>query len=447
MAKSFDQYEENPFFPPRQEIAAYGWQSISPYSEAFWKFYWNTDERKSGRYTLPPIRSTSAKEWEEKEGPETLQLLKDYIYGIMPPPPDRIRMELLAEKDNALDGLAIRKEIRIHCENKNSEHHDFDMLLYVPRHVSKPPPVFMGLNFKGNQCNTPETDVRLTRAFYLSADRFTMTPLTDADRGQQLSSWNYKEAMKRGYAVATAANGEVCPDHSNGLCRSVFRLFGSADDLRPNYEVPFLEQKSGWIRRYGVIAAWAWGLSRMLDALGQEPLVNARKAAVIGHSRNGKAALLAGACDPRFSIVISNCSGCAGAALSRRNFGESLKLQVYENPAWLCGRVIHYLDRVKELPVDQHQLLAMIAPRNLYVVSATGDPNADPKGEFLAARAASKVWELFGKKGLTRKTMPKPDSPTGKEVRYHIHTGRHEINQWDWQQYYDYADSVFGKPE
>ena len=185
----------------------------------------------------------------------------------------------------------------------------------------------------------------------------------------------------------------------------------------------------------------------MLDALEQEPLVDARKVAVLGHSRNGKAALWAGACDPRFAMVISNCSGCAGVSLSRRTFGESLKLQTFEDPAWLCGRVIHYLDRVDELPIDQHQLLALIAPRHLYVVSGTGDPNADPKGEFLSAREASRVWHLYGMKGVGRRTMPKPDTPAGYGVRYHIHAGPHCIGPWDWEQYYNYADEVFGKPE
>ena len=439
-------YRDDPFFPPDQDLSAVAFQRIAPYSEAFWHFYWNKDEKKVKKYTLPPIVSKTAAEWEKKERPATLQLFKDFMYGIMPPGPDRLRLEQLSLKENALNNTAIRKEIRIHCDMNNGRHRDFDLLLYVPKHLKKPAPVFLGLNFNGNHSVTPEPDVRLTRAFKQVHGDW-MVPHTEAERGEFADRWCIEAAMERGYAVAAAANGEIFPDHPNGLCRSVFALFGEPADLRPDFLVPFQEQKAGWIRRYGGLAAWSWGLSRMLDALEQEPLVDARKAAVLGHSRNGKAALWAGACDPRFAMVISNCSGCAGASLSRRTFGESLKLQTFEDPAWLCGRVIHYLDRVDELPVDQHQLLALIAPRHLYVVSGTGDPNADPKGEFLSAREASKVWQLYGMKGVGRRTMPKPDTPVGYGVRYHIHNGPHRIGPWDWEQYYNYADEVFGKPE
>ena len=439
-------YKDNPFFPPNQDLGLIAFQRTALYSEAIWHYYWNKDEKKVKRYPLPPIVSKSVREWEKKERPATLQLLKDYMYGIMPPGPDHLRLELLSLKENALNDTAIRKEIRIHCEMDNGRHRDFDMLLYIPKHMKKPVPVFLGLNFKGNQAATPERDVRLTRQFELQYDRW-MTPVSDDVRGVQLDTWCFEEAMKRGYAVATAAYGEIFPDTFNGLCRSVFSLFGEPADLRPEYEVPFPEQKAGWLRQYGGIAAWSWGLSRMLDALEQEPLVDARKAAVLGHSRNGKAALWAGACDQRFALVISNCSGCAGAALSRRNFGETLALQNLSRSEWLCGRVGQYLYRVEELPIDQHQLLAMIAPRHLYVVSGSTDYNADPKGEFLAAKAASKVWELYGMKGLGRKTMPKPDTPVGFGVRYHVHNGPHLIGRWDWEQYYNYADQIFGKPE
>ena len=439
-------YKDDPFFPPNQELANVAFQRIAPYSEAFWHYHWNRDEKKAGKYTLPPIVSKTVREWETKERPDTLQLLKDYMYGCMPPGPDHLRTELLSLREDALNNTAIRKEIRIHCDMDNGRHRDFDMLLYVPKNMKHPVPVFMGLNFNGNQSVTPERDVRMTRAFQQLPATW-MLPHTEEERGMFVERWCIETAMKRGYAVATVANGEIFPDHPNGLCRSVFALFGNPADLRPDYEVPFREQKAGWIRRYGGLAAWSWGLSRMLDALEQEPLVDAKKAAVLGHSRNGKAALWAGACDRRFAMVISNCSGCAGAALSRRNFGESLKLQTYEDPAWLCGRVIEFLDRVDELPVDQHQLLAMIAPRHLYVVSGTGDLNADPKGEFLSVREASKVWNLYGIKGIGRKTMPKPDTPVGFGARYHIHNGPHLIGPWDWEQYYSYADQVFGKPE
>lgn len=176
------------------------------------------------------------------------------MYGIMPPGPDHLRMELLSLKEDALDNTAVRKEIRIHCDMNNGRHRDFDLLLYVPKHLKKPAPVFLGLNFNGNHSITPEPDVRLTRAFKQVHGGW-MVPHTEAGRGKFADRWCLESAMERGYAVATAANGEIFPDHPNGLCRSVFALFGEPADLRPDFLVPFQEQKAGWIRRYGGIAA------------------------------------------------------------------------------------------------------------------------------------------------------------------------------------------------
>lgn len=158
-------YRDNPFFPPDQDLSAVAFQCIAPYSEAFWHFHWNKDEKKVRKYTLPAIVSKTAAEWEKKERPATLQRFKDYMYGIMPPGPDHLRLEQLSLKKDALGNTAIRKEIRIHCDMNNGRHRDFDLLLYVPKHLKKPAPVFLGLNFNGNHSITPEPDVRLTRAF------------------------------------------------------------------------------------------------------------------------------------------------------------------------------------------------------------------------------------------------------------------------------------------
>ena len=437
---------ERTFFPPDIERSEAASRQTLPYSEAVWRWNYNLDESKAGSYSLPPIVSKTAEEWEKTERPRILQQFKDILYGKMPPAPDALETELLSQKDDALDNTAVRKEIRIFSRMKNGKYLDFDMLLYVPKNAAEPPPVFVNLNFNGNQSCTTEPDVRQSRGYRYKDGQFVRQHLRANERS--VAALNAAEAVRRGYAVATADYCEICPDWQTGIKIGPMALFYDEKDLRMDYEIPFEESKAcKWVRPVSMIGSWAWGLSRMLDALEREPLVDAKRAAVIGHSRLGKAALWAGACDPRFAMVISNCSGCAGASLSRRTFGESLKLQTFEDPAWLCGRVIHYLDRVDELPVDQHQLLALIAPRHLYVVSGTGDPNADPKGEFLSAREASKVWHLYGMKGIGRRTMPKPDTPVGYGVRYHIHNGPHRIGPWDWEQYYNYADEVFGKPE
>ena len=431
---------------PDQEGAIAAFQQVAAYTESLWKNDYNTDESKVREYTLPEIRSKTVEEWESQERPELLRRFKEMMYGEMPGRPDEMRFELLSQKDDALDGLAVRKEIRLYFSMKNGRKFDFDMLLYIPKSACGPVPVFVGLNFWGNQANTPETDVRITRQTLqeFGSDMY-LKPL-HRERGVKLDSWNYVEAMKRGYAVATACYGEICPDHLNGLKNSVFTLFYDENELRSEYEIPFQEQKGGRTRRkICVIGAWSWGLSRMLDALEREPLVDAAKAMVIGHSRNAKAALWAGMCDPRFAIVFSNDSGCGGASLSRRNFGETLRILYWEKRSWFSGNLVDYIDDPDRLPVDQHQLLALAAPRRVYVASATQDANADPKGEFLAACAASKVWTLYGKTGLGTDAMPPPDCPVGDHVGYHIRSGKHAITGWDWAQYYNFADRVFGR--
>lgn len=428
--------------PPDPAGAETAFLQSALYSEALWKNEFNRDESLVRSYTLPEIKSRTQEEWEKEERPFLLQQFKDILYGEMPPAPDQLELELLAEKDNALDGLAVRKEIRIHCGMNNGRKFDFDMLLYVPRNVTAPPPVFVGLNFSGNQANTPEDDVRMTRAMkYNHTEPFAVP--SDA-RGVLLDTWNYVEAMKRGYAVASACYCEICPDHLNGLKKSCFTLFYDEKELRSEYEVPFAEQKGGaWRRKLTQVGAWAWGLSRMLDALEKEPLVDADRAAVLGHSRNGKAALWAGVCDERFKLTVSNNSGCGGASLSRRNFGETLRILFWEKRPWVAGNLVDYVDEPCRLPFDQHMVLGAIAPRYLYVASSSLDDVADPKGEFLSAQAASKVWNLYGKKGLNAATRPDFDTPIGEEIGYHCKTGKHGITSYDWEQYYNFADKIF----
>jgi hypothetical protein len=181
-------------------------------------------------------------------------------------------------------------------------------------------------------------------------------------------------------------------------------------------------------------------MSRIMDYLQQDPSIDPKKVVLMGHSRLGKASLWAGASDPRFAIVISNESGEGGAALSKRAFGETVKQINDQFPHWFVAAFKKYNDNEKALPLDQHMLLALIAPRPLYVASAAGDLWADPKGEFLSAVNAGKVYALFGKKGLGTDTMPPVDHPVGNTVRYHIRSGGHAVTLYDWQQYMDFAD-------
>jgi hypothetical protein len=238
--------------------------------------------------------------------------------------------------------------------------------------------------------------------------------------------------LARGYALATVYYGDLEPDFPQGWqtgIRAALSPNGATTQFQPD--------------DWGAIGAWAWGLSRALDYLEQDPAMDAKRVAVMGHSRLGKTALWAGAQDERFAIVISNNSGEGGASLVRRRFGENIAHSVRMEPYWYCERYREYANREAALPVDAHLLIALIAPRPVYVASATKDLWADPRGEFLAAKHAEPVYQLFGRAGLGIQDFPAPDQPAGDHIGYHLRTGEHDVTAYDWQQYLNFADRHF----
>jgi hypothetical protein len=194
-------------------------------------------------------------------------------------------------------------------------------------------------------------------------------------------------------------------------------------------------------KEWGTIGAWAWGLSRIRESLQDDPFIDAKRMAVIGHSRLGKCALWTGAQDEKFRMVVSNNSGSGGAALYRRCFGERIHHMLKPVGYWFCRHHASYAHREEELPTDQHMLLAAIAPRALYVASATKDQWADPRGEFLALVQAAPIYSLYGLEGLPVSKLPPPNHPvSGARVGYHLREGKHAVTAFDWEQYLDFAD-------
>lgn len=396
----------------------------------------NYDESKVGDHPLPELLKTSdgtavttKAQWIKQRRPEVLSLFRDHVYGRTPETPE-IAVKVVATKPDALGGLATRTLVNISLPAA-PKWEGIDMMVYVPNGAAGPVPVFAGLSFQGNHAVSTEADVPIsTRWMRPSKDRGVVNNrATEEARGKESSRWPLEMILKRGYAVATAYYGDIEPDHAEGW-KTGLRAALSAEGADTKWK------ENDW----GAIGAWAWGLSRMLDACTEVKGVDVSRAAVIGHSRLGKTSLWAGAQDERFGIVISNNSGEGGAALARRDFGETTKIITTSFPHWFCGKYSSYSENAPALPVDQHMLIALAAPRVMCIGSAEKDEWADPKGEYLSGYHAGPVYQLFGLKGLESATPPGLNTPVGDAVRYHYRTGIHDVTDYDWERYLDAAD-------
>lgn len=402
----------------------------------------NYDEAKAGGDNLPPLLTAldgtaikTAEQWTGKRRAEVLELFRDHVYGHTPAMPDDVKMELTSTKTDALGGLATRKMVHISLA-KHPQWPGMDVMIYVPNGLGKPAPVVCGLSFGGNHAVSKEADIPLsTRWMRESKEKSIVNHrATEATRGTESSRWPLEMIMKQGFAVATAYYGDIEPDHAEGW-KEGLRAALSPDGANTQWK------DSEW----GAIGAWSWGLSRMLDYCETDKDLDAKHAAVIGHSRLGKTSLWAGVQDERFGLVISNNSGEGGAALSRRDFGETTAIITKAFPHWFCPKYSQYAQAPNSNPVDQHMLIALIAPRAAYIASAELDTWADPRGEFLSGKFAGEVYALFGKAGVGVEVWPAVNQPVGDAIGYHIRTGKHDVTDYDWEQYLKFAARHFGK--
>jgi hypothetical protein len=398
----------------------------------------NYDEQKVPPYMLPdPLvmeDGTAVNEvaaWEQKRRPEVLELFREHVYGRSPNRPRELRFEITDNGSSALDGKATRKQVAVHL----TDHRDgpvMHVLIYLPNNVKGPVPLFVGMNFYGNHTIHSDPGITLSKAWMRNNESLGVVEnrATEASRGLRSNRWPVETILSRGYGLATIYYGDLEPDHAQGWRDGLRAAMNDQKDP---------QAPDAW----GAIGAWAYGLSRAMDYFEQDQQIDGKKVAVMGHSRLGKTSLWAGAQDPRFAIVISNESGCGGAALSRRRFGETVARINEAFPHWFCGNFKAYGGREDELPVDQHQLIALMAPRPVYVASAEGDQWADPRGEFLSAKHADSVYQLYAKPGLAVEEMPQVDQPVGQTIGYHMRSGKHDVTDYDWEQYLRFADQHF----
>ncbi len=377
----------------------------------------NYDESKVPRYDLPPLlvtsegeRITTPEEWTNLRRPQILALFSNLVYGRVPEPssPVQTTFEIVKTDPEFMKGRATRKDVKIHFKNDRGEA-EMLVLVYVPNKRKGPVPALMMHSFD----NTRSTG-------------FSEHP----ERSNRLrNGWPIGDLLKGGYAFIAVYQQNLVQHNDVDFQHGIHPLF-----YRDGQSFPKANE-------WGVLAVMAWGAMRALDYAETDSDIDETRVAIMGHSKCGKAALWTAAQDQRFALAVSAQSGCAGAALWRRKSGETLEKMVTRFPYWLCRNAWKFTGQEDDLPVDQHMLLACIAPRPVYVYSGVLDKWADPRGEYLSAYHASEVYRLLGKTGLTSEESPRLDKAVIKsDVGYHVRRGGHSVDDYDWERITDFMD-------
>jgi hypothetical protein len=392
----------------------------------------NYTEAKVGSYTLPdPLKLangktvSTSKMWFKKRRPEILRLFEENQYGRMPGRPTDMSFDVFDKGTPAFDGKAMRRQVTIFF-SKDKSGPRADLLLYVPANSKKRVAVLLNAGFTANNLAVNDPGVKEGRIF----DPKTNQRVPAAPGGFRFGGLDVLPLIERGFGIATLNYADIDPDAPSGLPFGIRSLY-----LKPGQMAPAADE-------WGAISAWAWGLSRALDYLETDSGVDAARVGLMGVSRLGKTVLWTAAHDPRFALVIASCSGEGGASLSRRNYGETIKhlVEPTRYPYQFCANYAKYADHVDQFPVDSHMLLALIAPRPVLLQTGNTDRWSDPKGEFLAAVAATPVFKLLGKDGMNTPQMPPAGVPILNTLGYFMHAGGHGSIPSDWEQFYKFME-------
>ena len=370
----------------------------------------NYDESKVPPYRLPELLVTqngdkvnTVKQWEKVRRPEILRLFEDNVYGQVPKDFDDIKFNIITEDRNAMDGKATLKEVAITVK-RNQKSVTFNLLMFTPNKVKKPVPMFLVINHRGIK---------------------TM----DITRKNKDGFWPAEQVIEAGYGISGFDVINIAPDNKSDFTNGVLQLYPEQ-----------MKMDNGM----AALGAWGWGASRAIDYFEKDKSVDSKKIISVGHSRGGKASLWFGAQDKRVAIAISNESGNSGAALARRDFGETIARIVEHFPYWFCTNYRQYANNEDKLPVDQHMLLALMAPRAVYVAAAAEDLWADPKGQYLALVESQPAFHLYSIETHLPENMP----PVNKQIiqphmGFHNREGKHNMTPYDWAQFIKFANVYF----
>lgn len=388
-------------------------------------------------------------QWFHERRPELKALFQHYMYGHFPPAPKSVKAELRREDSQALNGKATLKEITLTFGPPAAP--KINLLLVIPNARQGRVPVILGLNFCGNHTVLDDPRIALPTVWMPNyCPGCSNNAATDAGRGQDAPSWDIAQVIDRGYALATFYHGDIDsdrPDATDGL-----RAFTAKGGMRGWLKAPRKDTRCpACPARYengdydwGTLASWAWGLERAVDYLVKDKAIDKQRIAVFGHSRNGKTALLAGAFDERIGLILCHQAGCGGSAPSRGKVGESVKAINDHFPHWFNAAFKQFNDAPERLPFDQHELIALCAPRPVLLSNATEDQWANPQGQFDMVRAVDSLYRWLAGDGLAVTKMPETGHLVASRLGYFIRPGKHSTRPEDWKAFCDFADAQWG---